>query len=118
MSDNNVKTSTFGRIRGDRPCERPDWSGTPSINEGRQYNVITPHGEIKSVVACSPALAIRLVTPKLAGVCVTEGPVVKCLGPCNRCGNPIWQGDRHKIDRKRGKIEGTWTRIILCEDCY
>lgn len=114
----SVKSSSFGRIRGDSPSERPDWSGTVSMNEGRPYTVITPHGEVKTVVAATPALAINLVSAiHFDGCCVTEGKVVKCLGKCNRCSEPIWQGDLHKKQTKPGKLPKTWTHILLCADC-
>lgn len=116
MTD-SVKPSSIGRVRGASPSERPEWSGTGSVNEGRLYNVITPHGEVRTVEAITPALAIRLVSVNPAGYCVTEGKVVKCLGPCNRCGNPIWAGDRHNTIRKAGAIPKTWTHILICEDC-
>jgi hypothetical protein len=117
MSD-SVKSSTFGRIRGERPSERPEWSGTNSINEPRPFFVITPHGEIRRVVAITPALAINLVSPgNFNGCCVTEAPVVKCLGKCNRCSNPIWDGDRHEVKRKPGPKPKTWVHLLICEDC-
>lgn len=69
-------------------------------------------------MAITPALAINLVSPgNFNGCCVTEGKVAKCLGKCNRCGNPIWDGDRHEVRRKAGAKPKTWTHLRICEDC-
>lgn len=117
MTD-NVKPPTFGRIRGGLASERPEWSGTQSLNEGKAYNVITPHGEVKRVIAPTPALAIRLVTTNPRGCCVTEAKVVRCIGPCCRCGNLIWDGDkRYRLERTAGPKPKTWTTRLWCEDC-
>lgn len=119
MTD-SVKPSSFGRIRGGLASERPDWSGTVSLVEGRLWNVITPHGEVKQVEAATPAMAIRLVTTNPRGCCVIEAKtrVEKCIGPCCRCGNLIWDGDkRHKLERKPGPKPKTWVTKLWCEDC-
>lgn len=121
MTD-SVKPSSFGRVRCERPSERPEWSGTASVNEGKRYTVITAHGQMRKVIAPTPTLAIRLVATLIPGTnftncCVTEGKVVKCLGTCNRCNNAIWEGDRHEFKRKPGPKPKTWVHLLFCEDC-
>lgn len=114
-----VKASSFGRIKGTRPGERPKYSGTTSLNEGRPYTVIVPHGAVHHVIAITPALAIRMVTPRIHGAVVIEGhpTSVQALAPCARCGNPVWQGDKCEVRRQAGAKPKTWITKVFCEDC-
>lgn len=118
MTD-SVKASSFGRIRGSSPSERHKYSGTTSLNEGKPFTVIEPHGDHHYVTAPTAILAIRTVTSNFRGVHVIEGHVrsARALGPCCRCGIVVFDGQRHEVKRTPGKKPKTWTHRIFCEDC-